>query len=291
MNVERFDIEPQCPETIQRDSLLTPPSYADKYVLTNPPYLALNKARDKRVFRQYNTNDLFKCFLVSLINDPPLGGIVIIPLNFLSSIRVGDIDLRRRFLAEFGILRINVFEEPVFDDTGYTVCAIQFDRSPSDGPIDVHCYPTGDHLRAELTEATNFMMGGAIYHLPSSGQFRVSRLTRVNRDGPHTRIIAKCIDDARGHLLGLSIVAPDQIVIDDTPRLSNRTYATLVVVPDIDDAAQIWLVHEFNNLMHEYRERYHSLMLTNYREGSRKRISFTLVFRLCEYVLNHLPRD
>ena len=48
-------------------------------------------------------NDLYKCFIINLISSKPLGGILIIPLNFWSSIRKSDIQLREQFLNNFDI--------------------------------------------------------------------------------------------------------------------------------------------------------------------------------------------
>ena len=122
--LECYDIEPQNETTIQRDSLIDPPSYEGKFVLTNPPYLARNKAQNKRPFDMYSMNDLFKCFIASMLNNNPDGGIMIIPLNFLCSIRKGDIELRRRFLGIFSIVHINIFEERVFEDKRYRKAVI-----------------------------------------------------------------------------------------------------------------------------------------------------------------------
>ena len=53
-----------------------------------------NKSKDKFVFNKYNTNDLYKCFIQSIINSTCNDGILIIPLNFFSLIRKPDIDLK-----------------------------------------------------------------------------------------------------------------------------------------------------------------------------------------------------
>jgi hypothetical protein len=79
----------------KRDTLKNPPNYKDKYVITNPPYLARNKSKDKQIFDKYDVNDLFKCFIKELITNVCLGGIIIIPLNFWSSIR--QIELVEKF--------------------------------------------------------------------------------------------------------------------------------------------------------------------------------------------------
>ncbi len=123
-NVECYDIEPRKEYIIKRDTIKTPLDYKDKYLITNPPYLARNKSKDKSLFDKYNVNDLYKCVIKDLLTNVCLGGIIIIPLNFWSSIRIADIDLRKAFLKKYNILLLNIFEERVFDDTSYTICSI-----------------------------------------------------------------------------------------------------------------------------------------------------------------------
>ena len=145
--IECYDIDPKQDYIVQRDTLMDPPVYTDKFVLTNPPYLARNKSTDKTVFDKYQTNDLYKCFLLELIKQKPIGGILIVPLNFLCSIRKSDTDLRRQFLNVFSILRINIFEEQVFDDTTYTTCSFQFDlRRTRRVMVDIHMFPSATTL-------------------------------------------------------------------------------------------------------------------------------------------------
>ena len=88
----------------KRDTLLNPLNYNNKFIITNPPYLARNKSQDKSIFDKYKTNDLYKCFIQSIINNNCNGGILIIPLNFFSSIRKSDIDLRKHFLKIYDII-------------------------------------------------------------------------------------------------------------------------------------------------------------------------------------------
>ena len=76
--------------------------------------------------------------------------------------------------------------------------------------------------------------------------------------------------------------------IDTTKNLTARSYATLVITPCLSIEKQRELVEKFNNYFNEYREKYHSLFLTNYRESNsiaRKRISFSLTFQIVNYLL------
>jgi site-specific DNA-adenine methylase len=97
--IEAYDIDVNNNINItERDTLKHPPEYSNKFVLTNPPYLARNKSKEKFLFNKYNTNDLYKCFIKQILSDVCNGGIIIIPLNFWCSIRKADIDLRKEFL-------------------------------------------------------------------------------------------------------------------------------------------------------------------------------------------------
>ena len=92
----------------------------------------------------------------------------------------------------------------------------------------------------------------------------------------------------KSNQINLSVVPDDKVYIDDTPKLSARTYASLIITPAISLEKQKVLVAEFNTYLTEKRKNYNSLFLTNYRESkssARKRISFELVYNIVQYIL------
>ena len=284
--VECLDIDPQKENIEQRDTLLNPPVYKNKFVLTNPPYLARNKSKEKVIFDKYDQNDLYKCFMSGLITNVCIGGILIIPLNFWCSVRKIDIELRASFLERYDILTINIFEEQVFEDTSYTICSFQFEKKgKTKKRTDCFVYPGNKKIPFELNKANNFTIGGEIYNLPQNTSIRVSRLTKNNKDSEYkTNILAKCIDDT--NTIGLSFVK--DVYVDMTPKASARSYATLVIQPKLTISQQKKLIKRFNDYLHKKRDLYHSLFLTNYREKRRKRISFRLVFQIVNYLLDEI---
>lgn len=290
--IEQYDIEPTRENIIQRDTIQNPPEYTNKFVITNPPYLARNKSDTKELYDKYNTNDLYKCFIKELIAQGCVGGILIIPLNFWSSIRKSDIDLRRQFLHRFRVIQLNIFEERVFEDTSYTVCSFQFEPADPNGElsrITTTIYPFNKQIDTVLSDANQYMIGGEIYQLPLRNQYKITRLTSKTVGIPRTNILVKCIDDNEDNQISLSIVSDNDIYIDNTPNLSARTYATLVIQPAISVERQKKLVHDFNMFLAAKREKYNSLFLTNYRESkdiARKRISFDLVYQIVEFILD-----
>lgn len=284
-SIEMYDLEPKAAGIVKRDTLLEPPSYHDKFVVTNPPYLARNKSCEKAIYDKYGMNDLYKCFMKQLITDRPAGGILIIPLNFFSSIREADVSLRGDFLSVFNIVHLNIFEQQVFDDTSCTVVSFQFTRAkePGSKAVPVRVLPCGKQFSVELTSENRFTFGGEIYGLPVNEAYTITRLTSKNLDKPWTNILVKCIDDNQTRQINFSVVDDETVYVDRTPNTSARTYATLIIEPPLSIEQQEALTTRCNELLNGYRERYHSLFLTNYRESkdiARKRISFDLVYRL-----------
>ena len=295
--MEYYDIEPKIDFIIKRDTLDNPPSYENKFVLTNPPYLARNKSNQKNIFDKYNENDLYKCFIRELIINNPIGGIIIIPLNFWSSIRKNDIELRKDFLNTFKILLINIFEENVFEDTSYSVCSFQFIKKESNditknipNKIKINIYPSKKEMEIELNEDNDYIIGGDIYKLPKKNVYKIERITKKNKNHKNTNILVKCLDDNSESKISMSIVSDKEVFIDNTPNLSARTYLSLIITPSINIEEQNKLVIKFNDLLNDYRSKYNSLFLTNYRESkdiARKRISFDLVYNITEYILDN----
>jgi hypothetical protein len=310
--IECYDIDPKKDLIVKRDTLLDPPDFSGSFVITNPPYLARNKSKEKQIFDQYNTNDLYKCFIQILIDSPHCkGGILIVPLNFLCSIRKNDVDLRKHFLEKYDIFAIHLFEEQVFEDTKYTTCSFQFEsrsgiresssarnkffqgKTLGETTTDmIHCriYPSKKDLYIQLNSENQYTIGGEIYTLPQTDHYRIERATKNTKKKENiTNILVKCIDDNIRSQIGLRIVSDTDRYIDETPDLSARSYATLVIEPMIDLEKQKKIVQRFGEFFQQKREQYHSLFLTNYRESNticRKRISFQLVFEIVNYLLS-----
>jgi len=284
--IESYDIDPKSDGIIQRDTLLSSPNYKNKFILTNPPYLAKNKNKQKNIYDKYKQNELYKCFIQTIIDDPAEGGIIIIPLNFISSIRKNDINLRKKFINTYHIQKINIFQEKVFQDTSYTICSILFIKRKNKNNISSICiYPSSQKIEVSLEKSNNFTIGGEIYNLPKQTEYTISRL--LKDDEKNTNILVKCIDDSEKNKIQMNVVDDDKIYIDDTPKRSARSYATLKITPELSTQQQEELCKKFNQYLSEMRKKYHSLFLTNYRENNRKRISFDLVYSIVGYLLTN----
>jgi len=287
--LECYDIDPKQPYITKRDTILNPPIYNGKYIITNPPYLARNKSKNKEYFDKYNVNDLYKCLIKEILINKCIGGILIIPLNFWSSIRISDIELRKLFLQEYDIILINIFEEQVFNDTTYTICSFQFEfKKNNNNLLKITIYPSKYTITTELNDNNNYIIGGDIYNLYSNNKYSIYRLTKNNKNKSNNNLLIKCIDDNNNNKINLSIVDDNKLYIDETPNQSCRTYASFIIEPTITIEQQKKLVNDFNNLLNTHRNKYNSLFLTNYRESkdiARKRISFDLVYKIILHLL------
>ena len=294
--VEVYDIDPQIENATKQDTLLNPPNYKDAYILTNPPFLARNKNSNKIIYDKYATNDLYKCFLKSLYyyGDEylPIGGIIILPLNFFSSVRKCDADIRNLFFSHFSIQKLNIFEEQVFSDTSCTICSLQFEKCTNmiRQEIKTDIFSSSGKISKVfiIEKKYKWMIGGEIYYLPQNKAIKISRLIEgdIITDNT-TKIKLISLDDGRKNGSRICLQIDENLYFG---KSSSRTYATLVIDPIISIDEQKMLVNRFNAFVEEKRLIYHSLFLSNYRESkdySRKRISFTLTFKILNFLITH----
>ena len=282
---EFYDIDPKIENCILRDTISSPPSYNGKFIITNPPYIARNKNKNKDIYNLYNENDLYKCFLRTLINDPPDGGIIIIPLNFLCSIRKSDCKLRNDFFQVFNIIHVNVFEETVFEDTSCTVCSIYFNIDISRKKhitLNITLFPNNEQKQYIITENDYWLIGGEIYNLEHSSYGRIVRKTEDDDIIiTNTRLTIYTIDGGGKNNRICLKYDKDYLYIG---KKTSRTIATLHIYDKVlTEDEKIDIANRFNILLEEKREMYNSLFLSNYRESkeyARKRISFDLVYNI-----------
>ncbi len=298
LKIEFYDLENHYPNVIIQDTLLKPPIYKDKYVITNPPFLARNKSDKKDIYDMYGIDDLYKCFIKTIIYGDVLGGCLIVPINFLSSIRKNDLDLREMFLMKYKILRINLFEEKVFEDTDYNVIAIQFEKRKENDmnfTIPFHIFPDNIIKEFEISEKTHWMIGGELYHLDSNEQYEIKRVFekegKANDEDiinePNNRIFLYALDDGINKRIRLDFIPHDKPLF--VGKESDRTFASFHILPMLTEDKQLKLIDKFNSFLEENRTKYHSLFLTNYRESkftARKRISFQLVYTILKHLLS-----
>lgn len=273
---EIYDIDPKIPNVTQQDTLLNPPDYKGKYVVTNPPYLLRNKNKDKTLYDKYKTNDLYKVCIKTIVDGDVDGGILIIPFNFMCS---SDHKIRDYFFSKYKIINLNVFEEPVFDDTDIPICAFNFtkiDNNPQ--PINITFFPTLKNIKVDINRDGGWMVGGHL-HKPKKSNYKIGRL--LIGQTPSTTLYLYATDT--GSMNGrIRLVQREPYYGKDT----DRNFATITSNYYIDEP---YVISEFNKRLEFYRREYNSLFLTNFRNSTkhytRKRIQFKLAFNIIKEIL------
>lgn len=275
---EMYDIEDKGNNIVQ-DTLLSPPDYKGKWVITNPPYLAKNKAKNKEIFNTYDTDDLYKATLLSLLDCD--GGILIIPTNFLTDERTGPV--RSKFLNQFEILEMNVFTEPVFITTTYSVCSFAF-RRKSNGKLpqtfSININPQGKQVNITIYPDYDYRIAGEFYHTLTSTSNIFGRLVGTESTDYITNIKLYALD-TRSERIRVEYNTEHYV-----GKTTDRVYATFTCKKPLTESQEKFLVNEFNKQIEAFRKQYYDLSMTNYRDYNRKRIGFTFAYQLLSKIYN-----
>jgi hypothetical protein len=289
------------------------------FVLTNPPYLNINKA-DKDIKEKYFKNfyfeDLYQISLFSILNSDE--GIVIVPINFLSA--QNSRKIRNIFFDKFRILEMNYFKEQVFPDTTYNVIAFYYkkkeDYFEDKFLIETHIYPDNKIINIELKKDFDWIIGGAlikeieekdnilgIYRLTENTILKYQGDIKIGAAYNHikTKIninVSKNIHELiKSNIILLKAIdsgtEKGKIALEDIRKYgvdcliskqSSRHMIYLVFKKPVSIVEQERIIKLFNKEINELRDVYSSLFLTNYRDNNRKRISFDFVYKFINYL-------
>ena len=291
--IEAYDIDPKHPDVQPRDTLLDPPDYDDCWIITNPPYLARNHADDKTVFDTYDTNDLYKCFMISLANSNCLGGSVIIPVGFFLSPRDIDVACRNVFLSKYRVVQVKYFEEDVFPDTSTTVVVVSFERSTEVLHEQLIMWihrPSGAEKEFLVRKVDDWIIGGDIYTLSVPDSITVRRHVEgkpLSEGETLTNLTLTALDSgkAEGRI---------QLKYDPTyvypAKDSSRAYLTVCIKgTTLSPDKQKEIADRFNEFIELKRNETWSLFLPQFRESkeyARKRIPFELAYRIILHLIH-----
>ena len=293
--IEAYDIDPKKEGILTRDTLMSPPDYTDAWILTNPPYLARNKCATKEIFDKYNTNDLYKCFITSITQQPApcAGGILIIPAGFFLSPRDIDVRCRHEFMTKYKLLKVKYFEETVFPDTHTTVVAFAFEKASDplvEQQVEWISMPSGNTRVFTMSADHNWIIGGDIYDFPVSDNIKIRRHVDGSplKEGEQQTYMTLCALDSGKTGGNLCLEYKEGYIYP--AKDCSRTYATLRIQGRVLSAQeQRQICDNFNALIEKKREETWSLFLPQYRESkeyARKRIPFELAYTIvCHLVM------
>lgn len=275
-NWETYDIDSAF-AAIQQDTLLSPPDYVGKWVITNPPFLAKNKAKNKELFKKYELDDYYKIALHTFIGCE--GGIVITPLNFLTDEYSEKI--RKEFLSQYRIDAVNIFKKPVFESTTYSVCCFAFHKEQNkEQQFECFIPEENETFIMRLEEVYGYRYGGEYFATIENQKSVFSRLLKDEKEIQYITNLKLYGLDTRSE--------PIHIAFETSPyygKSTDRVYATFVAKEELSEELQFHLMNEFNRELNAVRKQFHNLIFTNYRDYNRKRISFDFAYKLLSKIL------
>jgi hypothetical protein len=290
--LEAYDIDPKKSTIQKRDTLRNPPDYTNAWILTNPPYLARNKSKEKDIYDLYNTNDLYKCFLSSVVKQGCEGGILIIPSGFFFSPRDIDVRCRDDFMTRYSITKVRFFEESVFEDTSTTIVAFSFKKSPSilkEQSVEWEVFPSKKKKIFQMLAKNDWIIGGDIYRLPTPAKLSIRRYVvgqPLKENEQQTFLTLNALDS--GTKEGRICLEYKKDYLYPAQECS-RTYATLRITgKQLSEEEQIGLAKKFTEFLEQKRAETWSLFLPQFRESkeyARKRIPFELAYQILLYLI------
>ena len=318
--IKGFDIDKKLVDgkiVFYNDSILNPKRY--KFVLTNPPYLNVNKADrvvKNKYFRINGYEDLYQLSLSSIMDSKE--GIIIVPINFLSA--ENSRKIRSLFFSKFKIIEMNYFKHQVFPDTTYNVIAFYYKKKDNQFEdkfsIKTHIYPDNRLASIEINKRFHWTIGGDLLSRIWSQQnvLGIRRLTEKdlkNEKGPikiraaynhikdileirvskemynllHSNLILlKAIDsgseDGKLALENIKDYGVECLISKE----SSRHMIYLIFDKPLEISEQKRIIELFNKEINKFRETHLSLFLTNYRDKDRKRVSFDFVYKFINYL-------
>jgi hypothetical protein len=252
--IEAYDIEPKADNIIKRDTLTTPPDYNNSWVITNPPYLARNKSENKEIYDLYKTNDLYKCFIMSIVKQNNCrGGIFIIPAGFFFSPRDIDVRCRDAFMKKYKITKVKYFEETVFDDTTTTIVAFSFEKSDIDldeQNVEWIMLPSKIEKVFNMNSSSDWIIGGDIYNLSVPEKISIRRYVEgqpLREKEQQLYITLNALDSGtKDGRIGITY-KKDYIY---PAKECSRTYATFRITGKVlSETEQIQICKEFNEFL------------------------------------------
>ena len=295
------------------DSINNPQKY--NFVCTNPPYLHKNKA-DRNIKANFfsNTNSIFEDLYQVSINSimDCKEGILIVPLNFLCA--ENSKKIRALFFEKFKIVKLNIFKEKVFKDTTYNVISFYFKEKKADiNEIATTIYPQNKKLILTLKKEYDWQFGGDFIKKikTTKNKLGITRLTEKHLEpGEHKIELAlqninhkkvfqvsntskarlknnilflRAIDSKNGKKIQLEDIR-NYNVHGLVGKQTSRNLAHIIFQENIPIKEQEELMERFNSELNKNRNEYFSFFLTNFRDNSRKRISFNTAYKFLNYI-------
>ena len=288
-NFELYDIEPKYENTQKLDTILNQINLNNKYIITNPPYYAKNKLtkEQKELYKDYlnDIDDLYQIYIKQIINSNVISGILILPINFLFS---NNNKIRKEFILKYQIVFCNLFEKKIFKDTTSAICIFYFKiRNEQNNNLNIFTFKSNlirknetKEIIIELSKKNNYCYGYEVYKKKYKDFVILSRYDKeINNEQFLTHIKIYTLDPNM------------KAIYDNEPKinlLTDRSFINIVSSLELNEDEEKYIIKKFNEILLFYRNKYNSLFMSSYREFSRKRLSFNLIYIWLENIINEL---
>jgi hypothetical protein len=287
-----YDANPKNPGVFRRDCLQDPPKFSGGYLITVPPHRKKSDSaatpEQLQLMERYGHDDLYKCFMRTVLKALPLGGIIVLPLSFLTSSRESDRKRRNDFFLLNRPSRINIFEYPILDKEGYTI-AIQFtnrtqlsdySRIEDDWPLYFYASPLAKAEERVLTIRNRQYM-----YLPGFEPFENDYVAR-----PEKAIAVRYRSDDKPILPAetyLSLSLQSQDVPTRRAGLYFEPDSRQFIIRGImSKSAQQRLARDYRELIEAWRLRTNSLFMSFATDGTlNRRISSVMTVEAIQRII------
>lgn len=302
-----YDDDPQQSGVIRRDSLIVGVQWAGSFIVTRLPMKRRSEAETDpasahllNLYDRWGTDDLYKCFLKSMMRSYPLGGVVILPAEFLTSYRKSDTDRRINFFRAFNIKRANIFTDRFLPGTKHLPMAIEFYRRENMyaesseyrvKTLTVNVFPSNKTVSWTYdSNAYTCPLMNALRDLPEIPKNKFIKTRSINTDKVPTTVIksTETLTNIFFHITDLNDRPIQVAYLDEDPLYANYQHR-LVIRGPVSKKLQRRLVDDINDIINKWREETQTLFvihLQNPRDKN-KPIPF-LNTRLIEKAATHL---
>lgn len=259
------------------------------FVITNPPYTAKNKLSPE-LKKKYSsildsdTQDLYQIFIKQMIeNESKInGGLIIIPVNFLLGKQSRN--LRDTFLNYFNIFHLNIFEKKMFEYTTQSTITLVFTHKR----FNIKRYKTYLHTEKSVEviskKAFEYVLGFSFqkYFALKDTNATIIRVCRnCNITDPFK------ISNIRISLIDPKIYAyMDKSNKNTEDKVSDRSSMRVCFTKRFSSTQEEIICGLFNKHLQKIRTLTHSLVITSFREKSRKRLTFEDAYSILEFIVN-----
>ena len=309
---------------VKNNSLKNNRCKSDDFIFTNPPYLARNTCQKKfpkdfnRNFSKNSFNDYYEITLNLYCKNE---GIWIIPSNFLSSKVMSK--TRKKILSRFNICNAFLFEYPIFKDTRISVVSFSTTTSNS---VQKNIKTTFVNKTSETVKYIDIDKEGIIckeweniannnnYDVTQGlfrcdikeGNFDVKMINEYyeiedfkvsediyNKINDNILFLRTADTGSEIGVLGLYTLKElfkekGAVTSSLVTKKTSRLCVPLFFNHKKTIEEQLFIKDEVNRLLREYREKYNSIFLTNFKNATnviqRKRITFKEVYSLIKHV-------